>query len=85
MLDKIRKRQNEAIKRKKKTVIENIHMLGKLPGIDVAFSIRQNKSGLTLTSSISMLAMTVYSYPKRVEPQQLPIEVFRICFPGISA
>jgi len=26
----------------KKTVIENIHKLGKLPTIDVAFTIRQN-------------------------------------------
>ena len=40
MPDKIRKRQNEAIKRKKKTVIKNIYKLRKLPNIDVAFTIR---------------------------------------------
>jgi hypothetical protein len=50
MPDKIRKRQNEAIKRKKKTVIENIHKLGKLPGIDVAFTIRQNGQYTTYQS-----------------------------------
>ena len=43
MPDKIRKRQNKAIKRKKKTVIKNIYKLRKLLGIDVAFTIRQNK------------------------------------------
>jgi hypothetical protein len=42
MPDKIRKRQNEAIKRKKNTMIENIHRLEKFPGIDVAFTICQN-------------------------------------------
>lgn len=42
MPDKIRKRQSEAIRRKKKTVIENIHKLGQFPGIDVAFIVRQN-------------------------------------------
>jgi hypothetical protein len=42
MPDKVRKRQNEAINRKKKTLIKNFHKLGKLPGIDVAFTIRQN-------------------------------------------
>ncbi len=43
MPDKIRKRQSEAIRRKKRTVIENIHKLGQFPGIDVAFIIRQNR------------------------------------------
>ena len=42
MPDKTRKRQSEAIRRKKKTVIEKIYKLGQLPGIDVAFFIRQN-------------------------------------------
>jgi hypothetical protein len=42
MPDQIRKRKNEAISRKKKTLIKNIHELGKLPGIDVAFTICQN-------------------------------------------
>jgi hypothetical protein len=42
MPDKTRKRQNEAIRRKKKTLIKDIHKLGKLLGIDVSFTIRQN-------------------------------------------
>jgi hypothetical protein len=42
MPDKTRKRQNEAISKKKKTLIKNIHKLGKLPGIDMSFTIRQN-------------------------------------------
>ena len=50
MPDKIRKRQNEAIKRKKKTVIKNIYKLRKLPNIDVAFTIRQNGQYTTYQS-----------------------------------
>ena len=50
MPDKIRKRQNKTIKRKKKTVIKNIHKLRKLPGIDVAFTIRQNGQYTTYQS-----------------------------------
>jgi hypothetical protein len=50
MPDKSRKRQNEAISRKKKTLIKNIHKLGKLPGIDVAFTIRQNGQYTTYQS-----------------------------------
>jgi hypothetical protein len=50
MPDKVRKRQNEAISRKKKTLIKNIHKLGKLPGIDVAFTIRQNGQYTTYQS-----------------------------------
>jgi hypothetical protein len=42
MPDKTRKRQNEAISREKKTIIKNIHKLGKLPGINLAFTICQN-------------------------------------------
>jgi hypothetical protein len=48
MPDKIQKRPNESIKRKKKTVIENIYKLGKFPGIDVAFTIRQMDSILLI-------------------------------------
>jgi hypothetical protein len=43
MPDKIRKRQNEAIKKKKKTVFKNIYKLRKLLNIDVIFIIRQNR------------------------------------------
>jgi hypothetical protein len=50
MPDKSRKRQNEAISRKKKTLIKNIHKLGKLPSIDVAFTIRQNGQYTTYQS-----------------------------------
>jgi len=50
MLDKIRKRQNEAIKKKKKTVIQNIYKLRKLSSIDVAFTIRQNRQYTTYQS-----------------------------------
>jgi len=50
MPDKSRKRQNEAISRKKKTLIKNIHNFGKLPGIDVAFTIRQNGQYTTYQS-----------------------------------
>jgi hypothetical protein len=50
MPDKTRKRQNEAISKKKKTLIKNIHKLGKLPGIDVAFTIRQNGQYTTYQS-----------------------------------
>jgi hypothetical protein len=50
MPDKTRKRQNEAISKKKKTLIKNIHKLGKLPGIDVAFTICQNGQYTTYQS-----------------------------------
>lgn len=50
MADKIRKRQNEAIRRKKISLIKKIHKLGKLPGIDVAFTIRQNGQYTTYQS-----------------------------------
>ena len=50
MPNKIRKRQNKAISRKKKTVIKNIHKLRKLPSIDVAFTIRQNGQYTTYQS-----------------------------------
>jgi hypothetical protein len=50
MPDKTRKRQNEAISRKKKTLIKNIHNFGKLPSIDVAFTIRQNGQYTTYQS-----------------------------------
>ena len=50
MPDKVRKRQNKAINRKKKTLIKNFHKLGKLPGIDVAFTIRQNRQYTTYQS-----------------------------------
>ena len=43
MPDKIRKRQSKAIRGKKKTAIKNIHKLGKLPSIDVALIIYQNR------------------------------------------
>ena len=51
MPDKTRKRQNEAISRKKKTIIKNIHKLGKLPGIDLAFTICQNGQYTTYQSA----------------------------------
>ena len=47
MPDKIRKRQNEAIKKKKKTVFKNIYKLRKLLNIDVIFIIRQNRQYTT--------------------------------------
>jgi hypothetical protein len=50
MPDKSRKRQSEAISRKKKTLIKNIHKLGKLPNINVAFAIRQNGQYTTYQS-----------------------------------
>jgi hypothetical protein len=34
--------QSEAIRRKKRTVIKNIHKLGQLPSIDIAFTVCQN-------------------------------------------
>jgi hypothetical protein len=42
MVDKVQKRKSEAVRRKKKTVIKQIHKLGKYPGIDVAYTICQN-------------------------------------------
>jgi hypothetical protein len=50
MRDNTRKRQGEAVRRKKKTVIKNIHKLGQLPGIDVALVIRQNRKYTTYQS-----------------------------------
>jgi hypothetical protein len=50
MPDKIRKRQNEAISRKKNTLIKNIYKLGKLSSIDVAFAICQNGQYTTYQS-----------------------------------
>jgi hypothetical protein len=50
MRDNTRKRQSEAVRRKKKTVIKNIHKLGQLPGIDVALVIRQNRQYTTYQS-----------------------------------
>jgi len=50
MPDKTRQRQNEAISKKKKTLIKHIHKFGKLPSIDVAFTIRQNRQYTTYQS-----------------------------------
>jgi len=50
MPDKTRKRQNETISRKKKTLIKNIHKFGKLLGIDIAFTIYQNGQYTTYQS-----------------------------------
>jgi hypothetical protein len=47
MPDKSRKRQNEAIKRKKKTATKNIHKFRKLPNINKTFIIHQNKQYIT--------------------------------------
>jgi hypothetical protein len=50
MPDKIRKRQNKAISKKKKTLIKNIYKFRKLPSIDVAFTIYQNRRVTTYQS-----------------------------------
>jgi hypothetical protein len=50
MHNKVRKRQSEALSRKKRTVIKNIHKLGQFSGIDVALVIRQNGQYTTYQS-----------------------------------
>jgi hypothetical protein len=46
----LHKRKNEAISRKKKTLVENTQKLGKLLSIDVAFLVRRNGQYTTYQS-----------------------------------
>jgi len=52
MRDNSRKRQGEAARKKKKTMIKNIHKLGQFPGINIAFVIRQNGQYITYQSVV---------------------------------
>ena len=50
MPDEIQKDTTRLSKGNKKTVIENVYELGKIPGIDVAFIISQNRQCTTYES-----------------------------------